>query len=214
MVAALAAGTLTMSVALAVYGSIAAGLPEPADALEAIRFEQQSAIYDRTGQGPARDAGQQIAGISWTFDEIPPELVDATTSIEDKTFWENRDFDPFGIVSAAIDSFDGPAAWRLDGDDAAGPDAPPARPSRRPAAHQDRKAMEIVQAVRLTNAYPGYRGQAPDHDRLPQQQLLRELDVRSGGSGAGLLERRPRCALARAGGDPRRHPASPRRDTT
>ena len=42
-----------------------------------------------------------------TFDDIPPELVDATTAIEDKTFWENSGFDPAGFVSAAIDTLKG-----------------------------------------------------------------------------------------------------------
>ena len=42
-----------------------------------------------------------------TFDEIPPELVDATTAIEDKTFWDNSGFDPIGIVAAAIDTLNG-----------------------------------------------------------------------------------------------------------
>jgi penicillin-binding protein 1A len=105
-VGVLAGGTLTTAVALAVYGSIAAGLPEPADALEAIHFEQQSSIYDRSGKVLLGKLGSDRRDLV-TFDQIPPELVDATTSIEDKTFWDNPGFDPFGIASAAVDSLDG-----------------------------------------------------------------------------------------------------------
>jgi membrane peptidoglycan carboxypeptidase len=156
MVGFLAAGTLTTGVALAVYESIAAGLPEPADALEAIHFEQQSSIYDRSGKVLLATLGSDRRDLV-TFDEIPPELVDATTSIEDKTFWDNPGFDPFGIVSAAIDSLDG----RQRGASTVTMQLVRTRLLPAPAADlplQDRKAMEIVQAVRLTNAYPGVDG--------------------------------------------------------
>ena len=42
-----------------------------------------------------------------TFEEIPPILLDATTAIEDKTFWENAGFDPMAIIAAGIDSLRG-----------------------------------------------------------------------------------------------------------
>ena len=35
-----------------------------------------------------------------TFDQIPPEMIDATTAIEDKDFWTNSGFDPAAFVSA------------------------------------------------------------------------------------------------------------------
>ena len=155
-VALVGAGTLATGVALAVYGSIAAGLPDPADALEAIRFEQQSSIYDRSGKVLLAKLGSDRRDLV-TFDEIPPELVDATTSIEDKTFWDNPGFDPFGIVSAAVDSLDG----RQRGASTVTMQLVRTRLLPAPAADlplQDRKAMEIVQSVRLTNAYPGVEG--------------------------------------------------------
>ena len=40
---------------------------------------------------------------------MPPALVDATTSVEDKTFWQNAGFDPIGIISAALDTVTGNA---------------------------------------------------------------------------------------------------------
>ena len=36
-------------------------------------------------------------------------LVDATTAVEDRTFWENSGFDPVGIASAGIDALRGRA---------------------------------------------------------------------------------------------------------
>ena len=42
-----------------------------------------------------------------TFDEIPPVLVDATTAVEDGSFWDNAGFDTVGIVAAGIDSLRG-----------------------------------------------------------------------------------------------------------
>jgi membrane peptidoglycan carboxypeptidase len=155
-VGVLAGGTLTTAVALAVYGSIAAGLPEPADALEAIHFEQQSSIYDRSGKVLLGKLGSDRRDLV-TFDQIPPELVDATTSIEDKTFWDNPGFDPFGIASAAVDSLDG----RQRGASTVTMQLVRTRLLPAPAADlpvEERKAMEIVQAVRLTNAYPGVEG--------------------------------------------------------
>ena len=149
-------GTLALTVGVAVYGSIANGLPEPVNALEAIRFEQQSSIYDRTGKVLLARLGSDRRTLV-TFDEIPPELVDATTAIEDKTFWENPGFDPFGIVSAALDGLDG----RQRGASTVTMQLVRTRLLPIPAQDlplMDRKAMEIVQSVRLTDAYPGIEG--------------------------------------------------------
>ena len=129
MVAFLVAGTLATSVALAVFGSIAAGLPEPADALEAIHFEQQSSIYDRTGKVLLATLGSDRRDLV-TFDEIPAERIDATTSIEDKTFWENRGSTRSGSCRPpSTASTAGSAAHRPSR--SAGPDSL-ARPRRRP----------------------------------------------------------------------------------
>ena len=211
MVAVLAAGTVTTSVALAVYGSIAAGLPEPADALEAIRFEQQSSIYDRTGKVLLARLGSDRRDLV-TFDEIPPELVDATTSIEDKTFWENPGFDPFGFVSAAIDSLDG----RQRGASTVTMQLVRTRLLPAPAADlplQDRKAMEIVQAVRLTNAYPGIEGK-----RLIMTAYLTTTSTGTGPT--GWRQRRGATGTRASISSPLRRwqssppSRSPRRDTT
>ena len=94
-----------------------------------------------------------------TFDQISPTLIDATTAVEDHTFWSNAGFDPLGIVSAALDSLTGRARGastitqqlvrqRLL------PQALVQDPSRT----FERKAKEIIQSIRLTQAYPGEDG--------------------------------------------------------
>ena len=89
--------------AFALYGQ---GLP-PATDLEKIQFSSQSTIYDRTGTVVLATFGGGQNRQPVTFDEIPPILIDATTAIEDKSFWTNTGVDPIGIISAAFDSLRG-----------------------------------------------------------------------------------------------------------
>jgi peptidoglycan glycosyltransferase len=86
-------------------------------------------------------------------------VLDATTAIEDKDFWTNPGFDPFAIVSAGLDSLNG---------NARGASTITQQLVRQrlldPALVQDpdrqveRKAKEIIQSIRLTEAYPGDAG--------------------------------------------------------
>ena len=50
-------------------------------------------------QDRARHASAQLRREVVTYDQIPGEMLDATTSIEDKDFWINAGFDPVGIIS-------------------------------------------------------------------------------------------------------------------
>ena len=59
-----------------------------------------------------------------TFEQIPPILLDATTAVEDKTFWENAGFDPVAIVSAARRLAARQQPRRVDDHPAAGPQSP------------------------------------------------------------------------------------------
>ena len=63
-------------------------------------------VFDRTGKIELARFGQVKRDVV-EYDQIPPWLIDATTAVEDKTFWENAGFDPVGIVSAAIDTASG-----------------------------------------------------------------------------------------------------------
>ena len=92
-----------------------------------------------------------------TFADIPPALIDATTSIEDKTFWENSGFDPAGFVAAAIDTIQG----RDRGGSTITQQLVRARllpSSAFEGSVYERKAKEIIQSIRLTEAYPGEAG--------------------------------------------------------
>ncbi len=84
---------------------------------------------------------------------MPPALIDATTSIEDKTFWQNAGFDPIGILSAALDTVTGNARGastitqqlvrnRLLPDSAFA------------GSTYERKIREIIQSIRLTQELP------------------------------------------------------------
>ena len=92
-----------------------------------------------------------------TFDQIPPEMIDATTAIEDKDFWTNPGFDIGAIVSAGLDTL----AGRPRG--ASTITQQLVRAKLLPAdafegSVYDRKIREIIQSIRLTQAYPGDEG--------------------------------------------------------
>src|SRR5882672_5706807 len=93
-------------VAVGAYNYYAAGLPDPVEALTNIPFEQQTVIYDRTGKIELARLGDLKRELV-TYDQLPGEIIDATTSIEDKDFWVNPGFDPAGIVSAGLDTLSG-----------------------------------------------------------------------------------------------------------
>ena len=100
-------GAIGAIAAVGVYAALASdpALPEPST-LETFVLPEETVILDRKGTRElARfgDARREIV----TFEEIPPLVLDATTAIEDKTFWENAGFDPMAIVAAGLDSLRG-----------------------------------------------------------------------------------------------------------
>ena len=101
-----AVGAAGATFAVAGYTFLAKDLPDPQQALEAIQYAQQTVVYDRTGKVELAKLGSDRRELA-VYAEIPPELIDATTSVEDKTFWDNSGFDPRGFVSAAIDTLQG-----------------------------------------------------------------------------------------------------------
>ena len=151
-------GVAGATTVVAGYSFLSKDLPDPKKALEAIEYDQQTAVWDRTGKILLARLGSDRRELV-TFDEIPPELVDATTAIEDKTFWENAGFDPAGFVSAAIDT--------LQGKDRGGSTITqqlvrnrllPAADTEPGSDKYQRKLREIIQSIRLTQAYPGEDG--------------------------------------------------------
>src|SRR6186997_219953 len=86
-------------------------------------------------------------------------LLDATTAVEDKTFWDNAGFDPVAIVSAAIGSLRG---------DSRGASTITQQLVRNTLLDQalvqdphrtaERKLKEIIESIRITQAFPGVEG--------------------------------------------------------
>ncbi len=138
------------------YSYLSRDLADPKSTLDQITFTQQTAIYDRTGQITLARLGDDRRDLV-TFDDIPGGLIDATTSVEDKTFWDNSGFDPLGFLSAAIDTVQG----RDRGGSTITQQLVRARllpASAFAGSIYERKAKEIIQSIRLTEAYPGEAG--------------------------------------------------------
>ncbi len=100
-----AIGILGAVAVLSVYGALTRDLVDPAELTE-YTLPEETVLLDRTGEVELARFGEFKRDVV-TFDEIPPIVLDATTAIEDKTFWENAGFDPVAIISAGIDSLRG-----------------------------------------------------------------------------------------------------------
>ncbi|HEX2221231.1 MAG TPA: transglycosylase domain-containing protein [Candidatus Limnocylindria bacterium] len=88
----------------AAYNAIAATLPDPR-VIDTVDLPESTLVYDRTGKTLlARFECQNRDAVA--FDEIPKHLVDATVSIEDRTFWTNDGIDYYAVARALY------ANWR------------------------------------------------------------------------------------------------------
>ena len=155
LMAVLTAGTATVFT-VAAYNYYAQGLPDPEEALANLDFDQQTIVYDRTGTVELARLGTLKREVV-AFAEIPGEMLDATTAIEDKDFWVNAGFDPLGIISAGLDTVSG----RPRGASTITQQLVRARllpPEAFEGSTYDRKFREIIQSIRLTQAYPGDAG--------------------------------------------------------
>lgn len=149
-------GLIGLVGAVAAYNYYSTGLPDPKQALDTLTFDQQTIVYDRTGKIELARLGANKRQVV-TFSQIPPEMIDATTSIEDKTFWENAGFDPLGIISAALDTANG----QTRGASTITQQLVRARllpESAFAGTNYERKIKEIIQSVRLTQEYNGVAG--------------------------------------------------------
>ena len=110
-----------------------------------------------------------------TFEQIPPILIDAITSTEDRSFWTNTGVDPIGIVSATVDSLRGrergasTITQQLVRQRLLDPEL-----VRDPDRVIERKIKEIIQSVRADRGLPRRGRQAADHGRVPEPELLRQ----------------------------------------
>jgi membrane peptidoglycan carboxypeptidase len=158
LVALLGVGLAGATFALAGYAYYAKDLPEPRQAFEAIEFSRQTKVWDRTGKVLLATYGtdrRELVG----YGDIPPTLIDATTAIEDKDFWENSGFDPVAFVAAAIDTLEGrPRGGSTITQQLVRVRLLPEKYTDRNVDPYERKVREIIQAIRLTQAYPGPEG--------------------------------------------------------
>ena len=150
-------GTIVAIATVGTYSALASDLP-PTGLLTSYVLPEETVIYDRSGKVElARfgDAKREVV----TFDQLPPILVDATTAVEDKTFWENAGFDPVAIVSAGLSSLRG---------DSRGASTITQQLVRERLLPEglvqdadrtiERKLKEIIQSIRVTQAFPGEEG--------------------------------------------------------
>ena len=144
--------------AVATVGALSSDLPDPAR-LEQLTFDQPTVVYDRTGEVElARFQREERRVVA--YDDVPRLVIDATTTAEDRTFWDNAGFDPAAIVSAVAESAQGLGERgastitqqlvraRLLPDEYVAPGAD----------RYLRKAKELIQSARVTDAFPGEAG--------------------------------------------------------
>ena len=178
----------------------------PPSCLDDLGFEQPSIVYDRTGTIELARFGVLRRELV-TFDQIPPEMIDATTAIEDKDFWTNPGFDIGAIVSAGLDTL----AGRPRGASTITQQLVRARLLPADAFEgsvYDRKIREIIQSIRLTQAFPGEEGKKTDHGGVPQPELLRQPELRREGRRRSATSARTSTELTpRPVRGPRRDPA-------
>ena len=155
LVTVLTAGAGTLFTAAA-YNFYAQGLPDPSTALKDLTFQQQTIVKDRTGEVELARLGTLRREVV-SFAAIPDEMLDATTAIEDQFFWTNPGFDASAIVSAGLDTISG----RPRGASTITQQLVRARllpPEAFADTTYERKIREIIQSIRLTEAYPGDKG--------------------------------------------------------
>jgi membrane peptidoglycan carboxypeptidase len=150
----LIAGLVGFAGAVSAFSYYSQDLPPPQEALN-IKFDEETRVYDRAGKVLLATFARERRDVV-TFDEIAPVVIDATTSIEDKTFWENAGFDPVGIIAAAVDTLSG----RSRGASTITQQLVRNRllPESAFTTTYERKIREIIQSIRLTQAYPGQDG--------------------------------------------------------
>ena len=142
--------------AVSAYAYYSRDLLDPAKAFADLGFDQPSIVYDRTGTVELARFGERKRELV-TFDQIPPILLDATTSVEDKDFWSNPGFDLGGLLSATIDTVQG----RPRGGSTITQQLVRARLLPEAAfsgSTYERKIREIIQSIRLTQAFPDQQG--------------------------------------------------------
>jgi membrane peptidoglycan carboxypeptidase len=145
-------------VGVSTLGVMSAGLPDTT-ALDKLGFDQPTIVYDRAGKvelGRFEDQRRRVL----TFDAIPKTILDATTSAEDRTFWENAGVDVPALVSAVAENASGTSDRGASTitQQLVRARLLPADVVQAGADRYVRKVKEIIQALRINEAYPGEAG--------------------------------------------------------
>jgi penicillin-binding protein 1A len=146
-------GAVTFVGAVDVYATYSRDLEDPRTLLQKINYNQQTIMYDRTGQIQLAAYGSENRRVL-KFAEIPNVVLDATTTAEDKTFWTNTGFDPAAVLAAFRDAISG----RPRGASTITQQLVKQRLLPPTTSTVDRKIKEIIQSVKLTQEFPGEEG--------------------------------------------------------
>jgi membrane peptidoglycan carboxypeptidase len=138
------------------------GLPD-IRAFRDLGFAQPTRMYDRSGKTLLAKFWEQRREVL-TFEQIPQLILDATTVVEDATYWDNPGFDLTATLSAFATDVGGVGG--RGGASTITQQLVRNRLLPREVIEGDstkeglytRKALEIIQAIKLTQAFPGEEG--------------------------------------------------------
>ena len=151
-------GGIGVVVGTGVIDSLSDSLPEPN--LDSLSFAQPTIVYDRTGKLELARFEREKRRVV-TYEEVPQLVLDATTTAEDRTFWANDGFDPAAIAAAAYQNVTGESTEERGASTITQQLVRarflPTEVLESPDRYK-RKILEVLQASRLTAAYPGEAG--------------------------------------------------------
>ena len=198
-------GAAGMVAAAAAYNYYSQGLPDPKDTLSNLSFDQQTTIVDRTGkielaklgrvQARAGHVRRAPAGAPRRDDRHRGQGLLDEPRLRLRRLRLGDDRHPRG-----------PAARRLDDHPAARPGPPPARRPRSTGSREERKMREIIQSLRLTQAYPGEEGKQEIITAYLNQNFYGNQSYGVKAAARTLLQQEPQGPHPRPGGGPRRDP--------
>jgi membrane peptidoglycan carboxypeptidase len=165
-IAALSIAVIVASSVLAVGGATGAllaqleqGLPD-VQQFEQLSYPEPTVIYARDGKTKLGEFLEERREVV-RFADLPPLVLDATTAVEDRSFWTNEGYDLESTLSALVN--DVANLSDRGGGSTITQQFVRARllPRELLAPGSDiylRKAKEIIQAAKLTEAFPGEDG--------------------------------------------------------